>query len=414
MATFAILRDAINICRSARITPFIWGHRGLGKSSLVSQVCSNNNWGHVNMRLSQVEASDLRGLPDKVDGRTAYLPPADMPSGDMSFEQAQEMLNNEKDPNNLSMLAERLQPRISKGILFLDEINRAQDDVLQAVFELVLDRKVGQYVLPDGWCIVCAGNFNEGDYQTNGFMDAAFLDRFCHLTLDSGEQTLDEWVNYMSEKHDENAHEVIEFVTQDLKHLDGAVSGTNDWSIQPSRRSWESVVRVEEACKNGSFSQEARIEVIAGLIGRSIAIKYSNYRCPVSPRDIIEKGVAKNSKGIGNLTRNQLIGLIWGMVSYCKNKVDTSEKHANACIDLAEWMANSSQDKDLIAAFLRSLVTTGKGNDRARNVAVFNPKVADMLAKSGRKVKKNKDFIGRLHDRKDLHDLVSKVSWGLD
>ena len=68
--------------------------------------------------------------------------------------------------------------------------------MLQAIFQLVLDRRVGQYVLPPGWCVVAAGNYMEG-YQVSGFNDAAFLDRFCHLTLSGGETTLEEWVNFV-------------------------------------------------------------------------------------------------------------------------------------------------------------------------------------------------------------------------
>ena len=62
MAKISTLKEAIKICRAANVTPFIWGHRGLGKSSLVKQVAAENGWGFIDMRCSQLEASDIRGL----------------------------------------------------------------------------------------------------------------------------------------------------------------------------------------------------------------------------------------------------------------------------------------------------------------------------------------------------------------
>ena len=59
MAKISTLKEAIKICRAANVTPFIWGHRGLGKSSLVKQVAAENGWGFIDMRCSQLEASNL-------------------------------------------------------------------------------------------------------------------------------------------------------------------------------------------------------------------------------------------------------------------------------------------------------------------------------------------------------------------
>ena len=84
MARVNVIKDSVLLCGKAGITPFIWGHRGLGKSSVVRQTAADNNMGFIDMRASQMEASDLRGLPDRQDGRTVFLPPADMPRGDLN------------------------------------------------------------------------------------------------------------------------------------------------------------------------------------------------------------------------------------------------------------------------------------------------------------------------------------------
>lgn len=409
---FSTLKNAIMLCRQARVSIFTWGQRGIGKSSAVSEVCLDNQLGVINMRLSQMEASDLRGLPDRKDGRTIYLPPADMPIGDLTWEEASKMVKEEKDERKRNELAESIQPRIENGILFLDELNRAQDDVLQAAFELVLDRKIGQYVLPSGWSIVCAGNFNEGDYVTNGFTDSAFLDRFCHVILSDGETTFEEWIRYMIETHGEKASEIIEFTSQNIQHLDGKVEGDLGFTIQPSRRSWDAVTRVMNYAN--AYDEEVVTEVVAGLVGREIGLSFRRYSCPVKPKEVIEKGVKEMEPKLRQLSRNQLVGLMWGLISFTKNHIN-EESYSELCLDFAEYLAKHSGENDLVTAFLHALVTSD--NDqlaRVQKAIITNPKVAKLINNVAKKHGKKNTFLERLNNRPELHELVSKVSWGID
>jgi hypothetical protein len=446
MAKISIIKEAVQICRASNVTPFIWGHRGLGKSSLVVQLCAENGWGFLDLRCSQLEASDVRGLPEtgvnlgiEGDYRTHYLPPADMPVGDLNQEQVTaelcEVLGvKEADSHEATVDAiqkalatadleterryydrlQKLQPRFQNGILFIDEVNRAQDDVLQAIFQLVLDRRVGQYVLPPGWCVVAAGNYMEG-YMVSGFNDPAFLDRFCHLTLSGGETTLEEWVNYMSDVHGGSASDVIEFASQNVKHLDGDIAGELGFSIQPSRRSWEAVTKVQTACGETQFSDHAREEVIGGLIGRELARSFSRYSCPVKPRELMKSGVKAHESRLKKLDRNQMTGLMWGLVSFCKNKVE-DDKVAEVCLDFASFMCEHAHDKDVVVAFCRALVSGGNPSDhqeKARAAVISNPRLAKMISKfNQRSGSKQKTFIDRLTERPELQKALSKVSCG--
>lgn len=413
---FNTAKNSILLCREARVTPFLWGHRGIGKSSLIREICDERGWGFVDLRCSQLEASDIRGLPDRRDDRTVYLPPADMPVADLSITEVNKMINAKEEKVRYKEAA-LLQPRLEKGILFLDEINRAQDDVLQAVFQLVLDRKVGQFVLPPGWSVVCAGNFMEG-YQVNGFNDPAFLNRFCHLTLSDGEATMEEWVDYMAMVHGEDASTVIEFATQNLKHLDGEVKGNLGFSVQPSRRSWDAVVRVENSAKVIKSPQDAITEVVAGLVGRDPALAYQRYSCPVKPKDVIDKGVKAMASKLKGLERNQMMGLTWGLVSFLKGKVDADEKLCEVATDFAFYICTEHKQKDLVVAFAKALVSTGNTDtDNIRVAAISNPRVAQLLAKAqkrGSKDKSTKTFLESLCARPELQAVLSKVSWGLD
>lgn len=445
MAKISVIKEALLICRDANITPFIWGHRGLGKSSIVRQVAEDNGWSFIDLRCSQLEASDIRGLPDRGDdNRTHYLPPADMPLANMSNEQIfadlavilglpvkggdgadagklADSIAKKLDGSDLELLRkyeqrrQELQSRNQRGILFLDEVNRAQDDVLQAVFQLILDRRVGQYVLPPGWAVVAAGNFMEG-YRVGGFDDPAFLNRFCHIILAGGETTLEEWVNYMSTVHGPDSTDVIEFASQNVKHLDGDISGELGFTIQPSRRSWEMITRVQKVVKEGKYSDSAKVEVYAGLIGRELALSYSRYSCPVKPRDLISQGVKVYESKLKKLDRNQLTGLMWGLVSFCKNQIDKDEI-ATVCLDFAAYMVKEANDKDVVVAFCRALVSGGNSNDhqeKARAAVISNPRLAKMISKfNKRQGNEKKTFVDRLTERPEFQAVLSKVSWGV-
>lgn len=396
MAKISVIKEAVMLCGKAGITPFIWGHRGLGKSSLVKQLAIENGMGFIDLRCSQLEASDIRGLPKAgEDGRTHYLPPADMPIGDL-----ESIESNDRSS----------QPRYKTGILFLDEINRSQDDVQQSVFQLILDRSVGQYTLPPGWMIVAAGNFMEG-YMVTGFTDPAFLDRFCHMTLSSGEETLSEWIEYMSDAYGDKVSDIIEFTSHNVDHLDGKPEGELGFNISPSRRSWEMVAKINSEFLKGKYSEAAKIECYAGLIGRDLAISYSKYSCPVKPGEILQNGVDSYIKKLRNLTRNQLTGLMWGLVSICRNKMN-DENVMVVCADFAKFIASNVQDKDVAVAFCRALVGADKQDDNAkiRAAAISNPRLANMLSKVNKGNKTT--FIDCLSNIPELQSVISKVSWG--
>jgi len=108
---------------------FIHGSPGIGKSYIVADIAKKNSLELVDVRLSQMDPVDLRGVPSIKDDQTVWMPPVFFPK------------NKE-----------------SSGILFLDELNSAPPSVQAAIYQLVLNRKMGEYELPNGWRIICAGN----------------------------------------------------------------------------------------------------------------------------------------------------------------------------------------------------------------------------------------------------------------
>jgi hypothetical protein len=108
---------------------FIHGSPGIGKSYIVADVAEKKALELVDIRLSQLDPVDLRGIPSIKEDQTVWMPPVFFP----------------KDPD-------------SEGILFLDELNSAPPSVQAAIYQLVLNRQIGEYILPKGWRIICAGN----------------------------------------------------------------------------------------------------------------------------------------------------------------------------------------------------------------------------------------------------------------
>jgi MoxR-like ATPase len=114
------------VAHQVRHAVMIWGPPGVGKSSIVARIAQDNDLQFVDVRLSQLAPTDLRGLPVPTDGISRWYPPEFLPTD-------------------------------GRGILFLDELNMAPPTMQGVAQQLILDRKVGSYVLPDGWMVWAAG-----------------------------------------------------------------------------------------------------------------------------------------------------------------------------------------------------------------------------------------------------------------
>ena len=144
------------VSNDIRISLMIWGAPGVGKSSIVAQAAARAGLEFVDVRLSQLAPTDLRGLPvperfEGGGGISRWYPPEFLPQG-------------------------------GAGILFLDELNMAAPSMQGVAQQLILDRRVGSYVLLDGWFVWAAGNRKE-DRASVFDMPAPLANRFVHLEV---------------------------------------------------------------------------------------------------------------------------------------------------------------------------------------------------------------------------------------
>ncbi len=192
--------------RAGHHTPaMLWGPPGVGKSDMIRQTGERHGAPVIDVRLSQMEPSDLRGIPFRNGEFVDWAAPAILP-------------NAERHGEN--------------GILFLDEITSAPPSVSAAAYQLILDRRLGEYEVPQGWAIFAAGN-RQGDRGVTYTMPAPLANRFSHFDVDTH---LDDWVAW-AYRHaiDERVIGFLRFRPELLFDFDPAHNPV----AFPSPRSWE-------------------------------------------------------------------------------------------------------------------------------------------------------------------------------
>lgn len=319
------LKQALPYLFKANVPTLVHGRHGIGKSQALFQVSQemtydhptlgSQNYGFVDLRLGNMEVGDLLGLADFVcdeDGNkvaTKFMRPSWLPT----------------DPD-------------SCGILFLDEINRARRDVLQAAFQLVLDKKIHEYELPKGWVVVGACNPNTDEYIVTDIGDAAFLDRFCHIKLTP---TVAEWIDHAHEvKFDSD---IIDFV-RDQPEMLAAKGEEFDLEVKPSARSWEFINRLIVAKAPINILQELAI----GIVGTTAAIAFMESRRsadkPFKAEQVLKEfpKIAKKVKQYGDPKDNRIDIL----KATCDNLLRHADKRTK---DL------STVERDNLLGFLKAI-----------------------------------------------------------
>ena len=194
------------VTHNLSISTMIWGAPGIGKSSIVAQVARENQLEFIDLRLSQLAPTALRGLPvaiaetdNSAQGLSTWYPP--------------EFL-----------------PREGKGILFLDELNMAPPAMQGVAQQLILDRQVGAYRVPEGWFIWAAGNRKE-DRASVFAMPSPLANRFLHLNVEVDFESFKAYA--LLNSFHEQIIAFLSYRTNLLHYLDPQNPA---W---PSPRSWE-------------------------------------------------------------------------------------------------------------------------------------------------------------------------------
>lgn len=198
-------QEFLGLARQHHAPVMLWGPPGVGKSQIIAQVARRFEVPLIDLRLSQMEASDLRGLPFRQGDEVHWATPAMLPH------------------------AVRHGPA---GFLFLDEITSAPPSVSAAAYQLILDRALGDYQLPSGWAIVAAGN-RQGDRGVTYAMPAPLANRFTHYNV---VPHLEDWIDWaLDHAIDERLIAFLRFKPELLFDFDPARAEM----AFPTPRTWE-------------------------------------------------------------------------------------------------------------------------------------------------------------------------------
>ena len=224
---------------------FLWGPPGIGKSELVAGLTQELGGHMIDLRLGQMEPTDIRGIPffNKNNEKMDWAPPIDLPD-------------------------EELASQYPVIVLFLDEMNSAAPAVQAAGYQLILNRRVGKYVLPDNVVIVAAGN-RESDKGVSYRMPSPLANRFVHLEV---RQDFDSWFQWAVHN---NIHKdvvgYISFAKQDLfdfdpKSASRAFATPRTWSF------------VSDFLYDDQATDAELADLISGTVGEGLAMKFMAHR----------------------------------------------------------------------------------------------------------------------------------------
>jgi hypothetical protein len=238
--------EALQFLVAIQQPAMIWGPPGVGKSMTMQNLVDTINktvkkkgeqWSLIDQRLSQCDPTDMKGfpMPDAAKGVMRFLPMASLPTS-------------------------------GYGVLLLDEINQAPPAVAAAAYQLVLDRRLGDYVLPAGWVVLAAGN-RATDRSGVNAMGAALASRFVHLdfTVDH-----EDWVDWALD------HGVSEITTGYIRMQPADLvtekieAGARAF---PNPRAW---VKADKIAQSG-LRPEIMIPLLQGTIGEGVTGKYIGF-----------------------------------------------------------------------------------------------------------------------------------------
>lgn len=156
-----LVKDCINLALDVDIPLSIWGRAGIGKTQLVHQVAQERNMDLLVLYLHHMDKEDISGFP----------------------------FPDPNDPHSVLMRVKKTLPREKSKrngtIVFLDEWNRADKSVVNAIFTLMeRPRRAGDLVLPDDVRVILSANPSGGSYAVNeAEMDPAIRRRAMHIGM---------------------------------------------------------------------------------------------------------------------------------------------------------------------------------------------------------------------------------------
>jgi hypothetical protein len=262
---------------------FVWGAPGIAKSSVVEQVADELNFKLIDIRLTQMEPTDLRGIPVpfKSDDGKAFVEwaiPALLPKRD--------------EGKRTATVTDQFGKEYDGAIILLDELPNAAPSVQAGSYQLVLDGALGEYYVPDNVIVMAAGN-RETDKGATFKMPTPLQNRFTHI-----EMRVD-FEDFQTFALQTGFHQAVVGYLTAFKHELFQFEATSASRGFPTPRSWEMVSDILRGDPN--IPEMVQMGLIAGSVGDGIAVKFLEYRKNAASlpdaSDILEGRVTDLKKG---------------------------------------------------------------------------------------------------------------------
>jgi hypothetical protein len=253
---------------------FIWGAPGVGKSSLVKEVAQDKRLPVIDVRAPLLDPTDIRGVPYVIDGIAVWSPPSFL-------------------------------PRKGEGILFFDELNAAPPLVQASLYQLTLDRAVGEYRLPEGWRILAAGNRAQ-DASIVHRMPAALSNRFVHLDF---EVSVDDWRSWAIKNGIDPL--ITGFIGTRPEMLFDMRKADRGF---PTPRSWHMLSDALRSFRDLSSS----LDLMIGIVGEGAAVEFLGYTSNAISEETIRRIIA--SPETEELPRS--VADQYALISYLAHKAE--------------------------------------------------------------------------------------------
>jgi len=287
----------IKVAMKAKEPVMLWGGPGIGKSDIVRSVAKSQNRAVIDIRLLLKDPTDLCGIPyfSPTSGLMEWAHPKDMPmvATQQMLDEAIEKLNEftsydlstlnpvEKETalRNIKYLETNVKNiraalELQNAILFFDEIVSAQPSVMAAGYQLMLDRKIGDYTLPEHVDIICAGN-RQSDRGVVNQMPSPLKNRLVHLNLRVDFEDWQQWA-ITNKIH----HDVVGFLSQHKHRLYDFDPKSGEMAFA-TPRSWNKVSNLiiqNDNEKYDRLNDDEMNVLVAGTVGDGNAHEFLGHR----------------------------------------------------------------------------------------------------------------------------------------
>jgi hypothetical protein len=279
---------------------FLWGPPGIGKSDIIKQLGDELEAHVIDVRLSLWEPTDIKGIPyfDSNTSKMVWAPPSELPD-------------------------EALASQYKTVVLFMDEMNSAAPSVQAAAYQLILNRRVGTYKLPDNVVMVAAGN-RESDKGVTYRMPAPLANRFVHLEMAID---WDDWQDWAVENRIHK--DVVGFLTFSKKDLyDFDPKSASRAFATPRSWSFVSELLVDNDCDESTLT-----DLTSGAVGEGLAVKFMAHRKHASkmpnPSDILSGKVKKMESKEISAQYSLVVSLCYELKDACDKNVKNWNSQVN-------------------------------------------------------------------------------------